>query len=172
MTETSGVLKLGRPIISPRASDRKQLARDLKISRYDIASLATANYHGNEDGVQMLTEQYIHDCGYTSLSPESPEDVLICYRDIIMLHRKVIDGWVNHRTGRTGPSMEYILEKALVHFPKLKTLEARKGVEFYTSCKNCQWATFFRLCPLIRSSFPSTSKVSARRALARSVMPR
>ena len=92
MTETSGVLKLGGPIVSPRASDRERLARDLKISRYDIASLATANYHGKEDGVQMMTEQYIHDCGCTSLSPESPEDVLICYRDIIMLHHKVIDG--------------------------------------------------------------------------------
>ncbi len=43
MTETSGVLKLGGPIVSPRASDRERLARDLKISRYDIALLATAN---------------------------------------------------------------------------------------------------------------------------------
>jgi hypothetical protein len=81
VTESSGALKLGGSIVSPRASDYERLARDLKLSRYDIASLATANYHGKEDGVQMLTEQFIHDCGYSSLSPKSPKDILICYRD-------------------------------------------------------------------------------------------
>jgi hypothetical protein len=129
--ESSGALKLGGAIVSPRTSDRERLARDLKLSRYDIASLAIANYHGKEDGVQMLMEQFIHNCGYSSLLPESPKDILICYRDIIMVHHKVINGWVNYRTGRSSPSVEYILEKALVHFPTLKSLEGREVVKFY-----------------------------------------
>jgi hypothetical protein len=103
----------------------------LKTSRYDMAMLATTKYHGEEDGVQFLTEQYIHDCGNTSLLPESPEDILICYRDIIMIHCKVVDGWFNHRSGRSGLSVEYNLEKALVHFQLLKSLKAHKMVEFY-----------------------------------------
>jgi hypothetical protein len=154
MTEP-GPHRLGGPIISPRACDRERLARDLKISRYDIASLATPKYHGKEDGVQMLTEQFIHDCGYTSLSPESPEVILICYRDIIMLHRKVMDGWVHFRTGRTGPSVEYILEKALVHFPKLKTLEARDTGNFYNKLQKLSVGYLLPLMPfdLIKLSF-------------------
>jgi hypothetical protein len=107
--ESLGALKLGGPIVSPRASDRERLARDLKLSCYDIALLATANYHGREDGVQKLTEQYIHDCGYSSILPESPEDILICYWDLIMLHCKVVNGWINFCTGWSGPSVEYIL---------------------------------------------------------------
>jgi hypothetical protein len=86
-TESSDGHKLGGPIISPHASDYKWLARTLKTSRYDIAMLATLKYHCGETGVQVLTEQYIHNCGYTSFLPESPEDNLICYWDIIMIHR-------------------------------------------------------------------------------------
>ncbi len=47
-----------------------------------------------------------------------------------MVHRKVIDGWVNYCTGQSSPSVEYILEKALVHFPMLKSLKAHEAVEF------------------------------------------
>jgi hypothetical protein len=146
-TESSGALKLGGPIVSPCASNREWLAWDLKLSRYDIALLATADYHGKEDGVQMLTEQFIHDCGYSSLAPESPEDILICYRNIIMVHCKVIDGWVNYHTGRSGPSVKYILEKDLVHFPTLKSLKAREAVKFYNKLQKLSMGYLLPLMP-------------------------
>jgi hypothetical protein len=146
-TESSGALKLGGSIVSPRASDCEQLARDLKLSHYDIALLATANYHGREDGVQKLMEQYIHDCGYSSILPESPEDIFICYRDLIMLHCKVVNGWINFCTDRSGPSVEYILEKALVHFPTLTTLDARATVEFYDKLQKLSAGYLLPLMP-------------------------
>jgi hypothetical protein len=98
-TESSGGHKLGGPIVSPCTSNRKRLARLLKTIRYNVATLATLKYHSGETGIQVLTEHYIHECGYTSLLPESPEDILICYWDIIMIHRKVVDGWVNPCSG-------------------------------------------------------------------------
>ncbi len=105
--------------------------------------------------MQMLTEQFIHDCGHTSLLPESPKDILICYRDIIMVHRKVIDSWVNYRTGRSGPSVKYILEKALVHFLMLKSLEAHKAVEFYDKLQKLSVGYLLPLMPFntIKLSF-------------------
>ncbi len=92
-------------------------------------------------------EQYIHDCGYTSLLPESPEDILICYWDIIMIHQKVIDGWVNHRSGRLSPSIEYILEKALLHFPMLRSLDAREAVKFYDKLQKLSAGYLIPLIP-------------------------
>jgi hypothetical protein len=64
-----------------------------------------------------------------------------------MLHRKMINGWVNHRTGRTGPSVKYILEKALVHFPKLKTLEALEAVKFYDKLQKLSVGYLLLLMP-------------------------
>jgi hypothetical protein len=172
-TESSGALKLGKPIVFPCASNREWLAWDLKLSCYDIALLATANYHGKEDCVQMLMEQFIHDCGYTSLLPESLKDVLICYQDIIVVHRKkVISSWVNYRTGQSGPSVEYVLEKVMCISQRLSPLRRTRRLSSTTSYRSCQWDTSFRLCPSIRSIFPSTSKVSVRQDLARYTMQR
>jgi hypothetical protein len=145
--ESSGSHKLGGPIISPHDSNCKQLAWTFKTSRYDIAMLATPKYHCKEDGIQILTEQYNHNCGYSSLLPESPEDILICYWDIIMIHQKVIDGWVNHCSGRSGPSIEYILEKALLHFPAHRSLDARETVEFYDKLQKLSVGYLLLLVP-------------------------
>ncbi len=165
-TESSGALKLGGAIVSPRASDRECFAWDLKLSRYDIALLATANYHGREDGVQMLTEQHIHDCGYSSILPKSPKDVLICYRDLIMLHRKVVNGWIIFCTGRSGPSVEYkvFLRKLLCIFQRLRLLRCALWLNSMTSSRGCQTSSC--LCPLIQSNSCSTSRASVRWVLA------
>jgi hypothetical protein len=79
----------------------------------------------------VLTEKFICDCGYNSFSPESTEEDLFCYDDIMMVHRKVIAGWISPRSGRSGPSVDYILEKVLVNFPVLHYPVARETVEFY-----------------------------------------
>lgn len=88
-------------------------------------------YHGDDEGVMVLTEKFICDCGYNSFSPESTEEDLFCYDDIMMVHRKVIAGWISPRSGRSGPSVDYILEKVLVNFPVLHYPVARETVEFY-----------------------------------------
>ncbi len=119
VAKSSGAPKLGGPIVSPRASNRERLARELKASRYNLALLAHSKYHGGKDGVPTLTIEFIHECGYNSFLPEDADDVIICYNDVILVHRKVVTGWYNHRTGRSGPLVEYILKKALLNFPKL-----------------------------------------------------
>jgi hypothetical protein len=57
--------------------------------------------------------------------------VIACHHDIILLHRKVLDLWVNTRTQQRGPSVECILEKGLPVFPTLALLAVDATVEFY-----------------------------------------
>jgi len=145
----------GGPILSPRASDRERLARSLKTSRFDLAALAHSDYHGGYDGVLALTIGFIHECGYDSISVEASEDVLLCYNDIILVHRKVVAGWTNYRTGRSGPTVEYIIEKALVNFPKLRTQDARAAVDFYDKLQKLSAGYLLPLMPFdaIKLSF-------------------
>ena len=75
-----------RKIISPRVGDREQFARERQLSRFDITGLATKAYHGDLDGVDELTIPFLHECGYNSFAPEAPEDVLLCCRDIQLVH--------------------------------------------------------------------------------------
>jgi hypothetical protein len=115
-----------RKIISPRVGDREQYARDRQLSRFDITGLATKAYHGDLDGVDELTIPFLHECGYNSFAPEAPEDFLLCYRDIQLVHRKVLTGWENTCSGRSSPPVKYIVEEAVPHFPKLTSLDAHQ----------------------------------------------
>ena len=126
----------GGPIVLPRASNRERLAHALKTSCNDMASLAHLEYHGGPNGEKELTIKFIHECGYDSISVDPPENILISYNDIILAHRKVVTGWTNYRTGRSGPIVEYIIEKALVNFPKLRSLDAQAAVEIYDKLQN------------------------------------
>ncbi len=139
----------------PRASDRERLARLLKTGQFDMATLAHSKYHGGPDGVAELTIDFIHECGYDSITVEAPEDILICYNDIILVHRKVVAGWMNFRTGRSGPTVEYILEKALVNFLKLCSLDARAAVDFYDKLQKLSAGYLLPLMPFdaIKLSF-------------------
>jgi hypothetical protein len=122
---------LFQKIISPRVDDREKFARDRQLSIFDIPGLAHDLYHGGSDGVEELTINFLHECGYNYFSLEAPEDVLLCYRDIQLVHRKVTSGWFNSRSSRSGHHLEYIIKKALPNFPKLKSLDARVAVNFY-----------------------------------------
>jgi hypothetical protein len=103
----------------------------------------------------VLTEKFICNCGYNSFSPESTKEVLFCYNDIMMVHQKVIAGWVNSRSGWSGPSVEYILEKALVNFPVLHYPVACKTVDFYNKLQKLLAGYLLPLMPfdLIKLSF-------------------
>jgi hypothetical protein len=121
----------GGCIASPRLSDKEQQVRQRQLSIFDIAGLASPLYHGDVDGVPELSVSFIHACGYQSFSPETPNDVLLCYRDIQQLHKKVRQGWYNPRTHLSGPSIERILERGIPVFPKLESLTAAVRVTFY-----------------------------------------
>jgi hypothetical protein len=47
------------------------------------------------------------------------------------MHQQVMDMWVNPRTMQSGPSVERILDKGLVMFPKLASMDVAAAVEFY-----------------------------------------
>ena len=57
----------GGPIISPCASNCEWLARELRTSRFDMATLAHSDYHGGTNGMPNLTIGFIHECGYESI---------------------------------------------------------------------------------------------------------
>ncbi len=101
------------------------------MSIFDIAGLTSPLYHGDVDGVPELSVSFIHACGYQSFSPETPKDVLLCYRNIQQLHKKVRQGWYIPRTHLSGPSVKQILERGIPVFPKLESLTAAATVTFY-----------------------------------------
>jgi hypothetical protein len=83
------------------------------------------------DGVSELSISFIHACGYQSFSIETPNNVLLCYRNIQQVHKKVRQGWFNPRSHSYGPSVKRILERGLLVFPRLDSLTAAEAVTFY-----------------------------------------
>ena len=66
--------------------------------------------HAGMDGVDVLTECFIQDCGY-GIVKATVEDVVVCFNDIIMIHRKVRDLWHNNYAHTMGPQVSTILSK-------------------------------------------------------------
>ncbi len=102
-----------------------------------------------------LTIEFIHECGYDSLTTKDPEDALICYTDIILVHHKVITDWTNYRTGQSSPLVEYIVKKALMNFPQLRSLNAKDAVDFYDRLQKLSLGYLLPLMPFdtIKHSF-------------------
>ena len=98
------------------------------MSRYDLAALAYKDYHGGVRGFDPLMIRTIKNCGYTAINLD---DIILCYRDIIHLHRKTLEGWTNIRTQQQGPSVERIMEKAMPLFQKLNGVTMADLVHFY-----------------------------------------
>ena len=83
------------------------------MSRYDLAALAYKDYHGGVRGFDPLMIRTIKNCGYTAINLD---DIILCYRDIIHLHRK---------------TLERIMEKAMPLFQKLNGVTMADLVHFY-----------------------------------------
>ena len=113
----------GGKIKTPRSLDPARRARTMKTNRFDLAGLADTGYHIGDDGVALLNEMIIRNCGYKSFHVDHPEDVLLCFQEIVNLHRLVVQTWTNTRTHFSGPVVEYIIEKALPVFPRLLDLD-------------------------------------------------
>jgi hypothetical protein len=138
----------GGRITSPCAADKERQARNLSISCHDIAGLAASAYHGGRDGLDELTITYIHRCRYQSFTTESTDDILPCYSSIQLLHKKVRQAWFNPRTLQSGPSVERILERGLLVFPKLQNnTEAKDVVAFYEGLQQVSAAYLLPLLP-------------------------
>jgi hypothetical protein len=93
-------------IKSPCPSDKERQAWNRWTSLFDVAGLASPDYHGGQWGKQTLDIPFIHSCGYQTISPAAAKDVLLCYWDIQQVHKKVRQGWTNPRTQISGPSVE------------------------------------------------------------------
>jgi hypothetical protein len=119
---------LGGQIISPRQWDCARVAQSAGVSPLDVAALGCQEYHGYDEGYYPLTQAIIFRCGYRN---HIGNEVITCHNDIILLHRWVMDMWVNPRAQQRGPSVERILDKGLPIFPKLEMMSVDATVEFY-----------------------------------------
>ncbi len=137
----------GGRIRTPRSIDPAWRARDRKTNRFDLAGLADAGYHVGDDGVDVLNEMIISNCGYQSFHVDHPEDVLLCFQEIINLHRVVVQTWTNTRTHFSGPVVEYILEKALPVFPRLQDFDVAGMVKFYDGLQKISMRYLLPLMP-------------------------
>jgi hypothetical protein len=121
-------MPLGGPIISPCHWDRMHLAKKSGISPLDVAALGCREYCGYQRGYYPLMVDIIFKCGYKD---HTRTKVIGCYKDIVLLHRWVMDAWVNHCTQQSGPLVDRILDKGLPVFPKLESLLVDATVDFY-----------------------------------------
>jgi hypothetical protein len=117
------------------------------MSLFDIAGLASQQYHGKMDGVTKLSISFIHACGYQSFSIKTPDDVFLCYCNIQQIHKKVCQGWFNPCSHSYGPSVEWILERGLFVFPRLDSLMATEAVTFYDKLQELSVVYLIPLMP-------------------------
>jgi hypothetical protein len=100
-------------------------------SCFNFAALCDPHYHGSPNGLSILTIPDIRACGYMSITSDS-DNVMLCYKEIISMHLKVLVSWMNIRTQHSGPSIECIVKRAVpTIFPKLDGLTSAELVLFY-----------------------------------------
>ncbi len=134
-------------IVFPQSANRARYARKQNKSRFDLAGLASAKYHIDEDGVDVLTERIIHNCGYKSIHADHPDDILLCFNEIILIHKVVVQGWRNPWMQFCGPVVEYILEKVLPVFPRLHSLDVADAIKFYHGLQKISMRYLLPLMP-------------------------
>jgi hypothetical protein len=114
------------------------------VSCFDVAALCDPHYHGGPNGLSILTIPDTRARGYMSITSDN---VMLCFNDIISMHLKVLASWTNTRTQHSGPSVEHIVEKAvLTILPKLNGLTSVELVLFYD---NLQKISSVYLLPLM-----------------------
>jgi hypothetical protein len=138
----------GGKIVFPRLVNHACYARKKNESHFDLAGLAHADYHVDKDGVEVLTKHIISNFGYKSIHAYHPDDVLLCFNEIILLHKVVVQGWRNPWTQFCGgPIVEYILKKALPVFPCLCSLDVADAVKFYDGLQKISMRYLLPLMP-------------------------
>jgi hypothetical protein len=82
------------------------------------------------EGLATLTEDAIRAGGYAEVTA-TVEDVVVCYNDIILAHRKVSELWHNSYAHTYGPQVDKILQKSINVFPRLESTRVEDVVAFY-----------------------------------------
>ena len=75
----------------------------MKTNCFDLAGLTNTEYHIGNFGVDILTEMIISNWGYQSFHVGHPEDVLLCFQEIVNIHRVMVQTWTNTLTHFSGP---------------------------------------------------------------------
>jgi hypothetical protein len=75
-----------------------------------------------------LTKGIIHNCRYTAINSM---DEIESFNNIILLHAEVYDHRENPRANHNGPQLDRILERGLLTFPRLTSLDVEAVIEFY-----------------------------------------
>ena len=105
-------------------------ALTLGASRFDVMKFASVEYHYGLDGVDVLNESFIQDCGH-GIVKATVENVVVCFNNIIMVHRKVRELWHNNYPHTMGPQVSTILSKHIKVFLTLDSLGVEEVVAFY-----------------------------------------
>jgi hypothetical protein len=105
-------------------------ACSLGASRVDVIRLACSEYHIGMGGVTTLTEDILEARGFSQVTA-NVEDVVVCYSDIILAHRKVTELWYNTYAHTYGPQVDKIIQKSLSVFPLLESTKVDDVVDFY-----------------------------------------
>ncbi len=137
----------GGRIKTPCFTDQAWHAWNMKTNCFDLAGLANTGYHIGDFGVDILNEMIISKCGYQSFYVDHPEDVLLCFQEIVNIHHVVVQSWTNTRTHFSSPVVEYILEKALPVLPHLQDLEVAGMVKFYDGLQKISMRYLIPLMP-------------------------
>ncbi len=82
------------------------------------------------DGAVNLTEEDIRACGYGQVKATA-ENVVVCYKDIILAHCKVSELWHNGYPHTFGPQVDMILQKSLSVFSRLESTRVDNVVALY-----------------------------------------
>ncbi len=162
----------GGKIKTPCSLDPARRARTMKTNRFDLAGLADTGYHIGDDGVALLNEMIISNCGYQSFHVDHPEDVLLCFQEIVNLHRLVVQTWTNTHTQFSSPVVEYVIEKALPVFPRLLDLDVPGTVKFYDGLQKISMRYLLPLMPFDSISLLGTTRYSAIASAWMDVLPR
>ncbi len=151
----------GGCIASPRPSDKEQQARQRQLSIFNIVGLASPLYHGDVDGVPELSVSFIYACGYQSFSPETPNDVLLCYRDIQQLHKKAKISAVRSELKNGYDLFWRILELAVPGFDPTITIEPPKWTRDTDILEFCHGhELYFRLLAKKKMFYDSQSRTN------------
>jgi hypothetical protein len=118
----------------------------LGASCFNIIRLATKEYHIDMDGVASLTEEDIQACGYSRVKA-SMEDLVMCYSNINLVHRKASKLWYNSYAHTLGPHVDKILQKSLSLFPRLESSRVENAINFYDRLQEVSMGYIIALTP-------------------------
>jgi hypothetical protein len=82
------------------------------------------------DGVPLLTEDMLEARGFSQVTG-NVEDVVMCYNDIVLGHKKISELWYNSYGHTSGPQVDKIIQKLLSVFPRLESTNVDDAVNFY-----------------------------------------